>query len=303
MHFGNANFFFLPLTLLCCFIVGGCATAPWTTLIEDDRRQPIEDSYHRFTESQKRCIAGWDADIVITWKSSLNDYSFPAYLQALPPSYFKLVIANPLGQPLKLLATNGADYQFIDVIERTSIYGSTRSWALRYNLPYTMINRSWPDLLLGRPDGSKQRLITELRQDNEDRGVWLTIADVEKEYAEKQAIAEKNNAESAPGEASQSTEAITEISYPVYEYLLVDIETGAVLERIIIDEIQKPQATIAYNKWQQTGACLHPLDIKITDLPYGASVHLEFSEIQPYDLEPADFKITTPPGYARTMMP
>lgn len=303
MHCGNVTLSFPPIILLCCLCLGACAPTPWTTLIEDDRRQSIEDSYRGFTESQNQCISGWDADIVINWKSSLNGYSFPAYLQALPPSYFKLVVANPLGQPLKLLSTDGADYKFIDVIKRSSIYGSTRSWAVRYDLPYTMINRSWPDWLQGRPDGGKQRLITEIKQDNEDRGVWLTIADVEKDLIEEQTTVVQDLVEGAPGEGLKNAVTDTEISYPIYEYLLVDAETGIVKEQIIIDEQQKPQATIVYNQWQQTDACLYPVDIEITGLPYGAHIHLEFSEIQQADLTPDDFTITIPPGYSRTMMP
>lgn len=287
MRYRNVNFSLVPVILFFLLTVNGCAPTPWTTLIKDDRRQSIEQSYRRFSNSQNLCRSGWDADIVINWRTSLNDYALPAYLQTLPPSYFKLVIANPLGQPLKLLATDGVDYQYIDVMDRSSISGSIRSWAIRYDLPYTLISRSWPDWLQGRPDGGKRRLISDIRQDNEARGVWLSIADVEEEH-----VVEKNDMETD-----------SDITYPVYEYLLVDPETGIVKEQIIVDELQKPRATIVYNEWLQAGTCLYPVDIELTDLPYGAYIHLQFSEIQQAELNPVDFRITVPPGFSRTMMP
>lgn len=287
MRYGYVNFCAAPVILFFLLVMNGCAPTPWTTLIQDDRRQTIEQSYRQFTNAQNLCRSGWDADIVINWQTSLNDFALPAYLQTLPPAYFKLVIANPLGQPLKLLATDGINYQYIDVMDRSSISGSIRSWAIRYDLPYTLLSRSWPDWLQGRPDGGKQRLITEIRQDNEARGVWLSIADVEAAH-----VAEKSDMETD-----------SDITYPVYEYLLVDPETGIVLEQIIVDEQQKPIATIVYNEWLQTGACRYPVDMEFTDLPYGAHIHLQFSEIQQADLNPADFRITVPAGFSRTMMP
>ena len=288
MRYGNVNFY-AALAILLFFLVllNGCAPTPWTTPVENDSRQTIEQSYRRFTDAQNLCRSGWDADIIINLQTSLKDYTLPAYIQTLPPSYFKFVIANPLGQPLKLLATDGVDYQYIDVMDRSSIFGSIRSWAIRYDLPYILIGRSWPDWLQGRPDGGKRRLITEFRQDSEARGVWLTIADVEEKY-----VTEKTDSETD-----------SEITYPVYEYLLVDPETGVVKEQIIVDELQKPQATIVYNEWLQTGDCLYPVDIELTGLSYGAYIHLQFSDIKLADLNQADFNIAIPSGFSRTMMP
>ena len=287
MRFGTSEFRSALTILLFVLLLGGCAPTPWTTLIEDERRQSIEDAYRHFAHSQNQCMSGWDADIIVTWKSSLKEYSVSAYLQALPPSYFKLVIVNPLGQPLKLLSTDGSDYLYIDVVDRSSISGSIRSWAIRYDLPYALVRRSWPDWLQGRPGGDKQRLITEIRQDNDARGVWITIAESEDQVAEE----------------NLGSEPDPDISYPVYEYVLVDPETGVVKEQIVIDERQKPQATIVYNQWRQIRSCLYPIDMEFTGLPYSTDIHLQFSETQQTELTPNDFLITVPPGFSRTMMP
>lgn len=302
----SAKLYSLPVALLCCLILNGCAVTPWTVPVEDDNRQSIETTYRKFAESQNRCLSGWDADIVVDWKSSVNDFTFPAYLQALPPSFFKLVVSNPLGQPLKLLSTDGKDYQYIDVLNRSSIGGSTRSWVVRYDLPYTIVNRSWPDWLQGRPDGGEQRLITEIRQDGENRGAWLTIADKEYQTAADTGIVENDLAPEGPMQANIEDEQEPDESatdYPVYAYLLVDTKTGVVKEQIIVDKLQKRKATIIYNQWHQIDTCLYPLAIEITDLPYGGHIQLKFSEIRQADLYPTDFSITVPPGFARTLMP
>jgi len=295
----NAERGLFPFMVLCALILSSCAPVRRADLIEADLRQSIEDAYQKFSTGQSRCVSGWDADISITWKSSLKDFSFPGYLQALPPSFFKLVVSNPLGQPLKLLTTDGEQYRYIDVADRSGIYGGTRSWAVRYDLPYTVISRSWPDWLQGRPDGGKQRVISEIRHDREDRGVWLTVADVEMETPAQQAIAAPYLDADSPDSDTQKPD----MTLPVYEYLLVDAETGVIKEQIVLDERQKPQATIIYNQWENIGQCRYPLDIEITDLPYGGYIHLEFSEIRQTDLTASDFKIAIPPGFTRTMMP
>jgi len=296
------------LVLLCVAALGGCARVPWTDLVEDGRRDTIESAYRDFAASQSRCTSGWDADAVVDWQSSLADYSFSAYLQALPPAYFKLVVANPLGQPLRILATDGGSYRSIDVMSRSSVYGSTRSWALRYDLPYTVVKRSWPDWLQGRPDGGRQRIITEVRQDGSDRGVWLTVADAELEPdAERGEIVEQDivvlPAAAPMQDSAVDAENEPEPDYPVYEYLLVDGETGIVKQQIVVDEQEKPQATISYNSWQQIDTCLYPEEIVIDDLPYNATIGLRFSTIRQTTLTPEDFTIRIPPGFSRTMMP
>ncbi|MCG6930331.1 MAG: hypothetical protein LJE64_07215 [Desulfofustis sp.] len=273
--------------LLITLLLGGCAPTPWTTPVEDGLGISIKRSYLHFSETQNQCRAGWDADLLATIRTTLNDVAFSAYLQALPPSLFKLVISNPLGQPLKLITTDGAAYHYIDTLARSSITGSIRSWAVRSNLPYTLISRPWPDWLQGRPGVADQGTVTAIRQDGKGRGAWLTIGYT----ADK---ADQHN-----GEKESGTMPARQVS----AYLLVEPETGIVKEMIVVDERQKPQATIRYTEWQQVAGCLYPVDIEVTGLPYGGYIHLKFSNLQQAELVPGDFQIRTPAGFSRTMLP
>ena len=272
MHFeksslvtGTVMFLLLPLLLL-----GGCARAPWTALIEGKQKDSVQQTFLDFNASQNRCRASWDAEVDISWKSAVRNYAFSAYCQALPPSHLKLIVSNPLGQPLKAIATNGVTYQAIDAVERSIVTGSLRSWAVSHDLPLSLVNGSWLDWLEGRSSATIER-IGEIRLDAQARGVWLSIV----------------------GIASDEIE----------EHILFDWENERIVERILIDKQNEQYATLEYRQWQEIDQCLYPVALSISGLPLGAQADLRLSGIRQNSFLPKDFNLDAPRGFKRSWLP
>lgn len=262
---GTSLLLLLPLLMLVT-----CARVPWNEIIEGEQKSALEQSFLNFTASQIRCPASWDAEVDISWTSAVQNYAFSAYCRVLGPSYLKFIVSNPLGQPLKIIATNGSTYQAIDAVEQSIVTGSIHSWAGRHDLPLSLVNGAWLDWLKGRSSATGERL-GEMRLDVQGRGAWLSIVGTEN------------------GE--------------IEEYTLFDGERERIIERILVDDRQQPFATLEYLQWQEIDQCLYPVVLSISGLPLGARAELNFSEIRQNDFLPADFNLDFPRGFSRTWLP
>ena len=266
----------ISLTLvLLLFFLGGCARVPWSTIIEGDPRNQLEQNYRQLGANRLQCPTAWDAEVAIRWSNQLQTRSFAAYAQFLYPSYLKLVISNPLGQPLKLMVTDGSSFHLLDAVQKASTTGNLRSFAMRNDLPWSVIDRSWIDWMTGQPTYENGQ-ITHIRNDREARGVWLTIA-------------MSSEADGNPNE--------------LLEHVLFDHVNQRIYERIVIDQQQRPMATIRYRKWQEFDGCPRPIDLSISGLNFGTSVDFVFSDIRAGDFLPETFRLPIPQGYSRTLMP
>ncbi len=247
-----------------------CARVPWTSLIEGDQKSAIEQTYLNSVEKTKRCSSSWDGEVTVSWDSAVQTYSFSAYCQVLEPSYIKLIVSNPLGQPLKLISTNGTDYQAIDAHKRSSVGGSLRAWAIRNEIPLTLTKMPWLDWLQGRANPDNNQIL-EIREDAQNRGVWLGVAETDMAR--------------------------------IQEHVLFDIDTSLIFQRLIVDEQNKPLATITYGEWQQFDGCRYPAQISFTGLPYGSSAELIFSDVKSVTLTRDSFNLKIPPGFTRKLLP
>jgi hypothetical protein len=259
-----------PLFLLLIFLtLSNCAKKPWTSLLEGEQKSGVEASFHNFTTSQDVCRSSWDAEVEIRWTSSVRNFSFSAYSRMLEPAYLTFIASNPLGQPLRVIATNGKTYRDIDTVERSVISGSLRSWAVRYDIPLNLVKGAWLDWIGGRSSATVGQ-ISEIRLDSKNRGAWLSLAGADSEIIE--------------------------------EHILFDWENGKILERILLDENDRVFATLAYPEWQEIDQCLYPVALSIDGLPLGGQVELRFTEIRQSEFEPADFNIDIPRGFLRTYL-
>ena len=272
MHFktislqaGTAVFLFLPLVLLA-----SCARVPWTTIIEGDGKNVVEEAFNDFNIAQKRCQMSWDGEVDISWTSAVQNYSFSAYCRVLEPSYLKFIVSNPLGQPVKILTTDGTTYQAIDTVERSTETGSLSSWAARHDFPISLAKGSWLDWLGGRTSVPAE-MIGEIRQDSQQRGAWLSIIGADNIHTEEQ--------------------------------ILFDWESGKIIQRVVLDERNQQLATLEYLAWQEIDRCLYPVTLAIGGLPLGAGVELRFSDIRQGDFSPRDFNVDHPQGFNRTWLP
>lgn len=272
MHFktislraGTAVFLLLPLLLLA-----SCARAPWTTVIEGDRKHIVEQAFNDFNLAQKRCQTSWDGEVDISWTSAVQNYSFSAYYRTLEPSYLKSIVSNPLGQPLKIITTDGTTYQVVDTVERSAETGSLNSWAAQHDLPLSLVKGPWLDWLGGRTSAAAG-MIGEIRLDSQQRGAWLSIIGAD--------------------------------SVQIEEHILFDWESGKIVERIVLDERNQQLATLKYLAWQEIDRCLYPVNLAIGGLPLGAGVELRFSDIRQGGFGPRDFKVDYPQGFSRSWLP
>jgi hypothetical protein len=256
--------------LLSLLVLNGCAKSPWTSVLEGEQRTGLVAAFADFIDSQNQCTPSWDAQVTIAWTSAVRNYSFDAYCRMLEPSYLRVIVSNPLGQPLKIIGINSTTYQAIDTVQRSTVTGSLRSWAVRHDLPLNLVHGSWLDWLGGRSSAAAEQ-IGEIRLDSEHRGAWFNIHVADTETLE--------------------------------EYILFNRENGKIVERILIDEHGQVFATLEYLEWQEVDGCLYPVTLVIGELPLGGRAELRFSDIRQSSFEPADFNIYSPRGFSRTWLP
>ena len=258
------------LLVFAQLLLSSCARRPWTTVVEGPQQKEIDQAFANFISAQSHCLAGWDSDITIKWKSTLQTFSVNAYCQALEPSHLKLVVFNPLGQPIKIISINGETYLLIDALAKTSVTGNLHSWAIDNSIPDSLIERPWLEWLQGRSSASNDQIV-EIRLDGQNRGAWLSVA--------------------------------TDPNPRVSEYLLFDPENLRILERIILDDRGKKLAVIEYQRWQQVDGCPFPEEIAIGELPLGAKAWLGYTDTRWVNLTPADFSLEIPPGFRTVVVP
>ena len=275
MHSGTSNSkhsaaLGLLFPLLAVLALSSCAKTPWTALLEGEQKSVVETSYINFIASQDVCHPSWDAEVEIRWTSSVRNFSFSAYCRMLEPTYLKFIASNPLGQPLRVIATNGTTYRDIDTVKRSIVSGGLRSWAVRHDVPLNLVKGTWLDWIGGRASAAVGQ-IGEIRLDSQHRGAWLSMTG-----ADSQAIK---------------------------EHILFDWENEKIIERILLDDRGQPFATLAYLEWQEIDQCPYPVTMVIDELPLGGRVDLGFTDIRQSEFEPADFNLEIPRGLLRTWLP
>ena len=256
--------------LLVVLALSSCAKTPWTSLVEGEPKNVVETSYMSFISSQDVCRPGWDAEVEIRWTSSVRNFSVSGYCRMLAPAYLKFIASNPLGQPIRIIATNGKIYRDIDTVARSAVTGELRSWAEYHDLPLNLVSRTWVDWLGGRSSSPVDK-IAEIRLDSKNRGAWLSMAGADSEAIE--------------------------------EHILFDWENGKIIERILLDESDRRFATLAYLEWQESDQCLYPVALSIDGFSFGGKVDLRFTDIRQSGFEPVDFNVDIPAGFRRTWLP
>lgn len=260
----------LLLPFLILLTLSSCAKTPWTLPLEGAAKSAVETSYMNFIASQDACRPSWDAETEIRWTSSVRNFSFSGYCRMLRPAYLKFIASNPLGQPIRIIVSNGTIYQDIDTVEGTIVTGGLNSWALRHDVPLTLVNGTWLDWIGGRSSAPVGQIV-EIKLDAGNRGAWLSMA----------------------GANSESIE----------EYILFDWENGKIIERILLDESERHFATLAYLEWQDLNQCLYPVALSLDGLPLGGKVELRFTDIRQDEFEPADFNVDLPSTFQRKWLP
>lgn len=259
-----------PVLLLAVAVATGCARKPFGPALEGDQRRAGEARYSRYLEADSSCSPGFDGEIVVRWQSTFDSFAFSGYFQALSAAYFRFSATTPLGQTLFAMSSNGSSFQAVDPGRRHYLAGSLRSWGIRHQISNAFITGPWTSWLAGRPPPEATKLVS-VHVDDQARGTWYGVS--------------------------------SQTGTTVLEYLLVEPEQGRLLKRIILDRAGKMQAELAYGQWEEVGACRQPMEISISGLSFGTEAVLGLTDVQPAELTPADFSISPPPNYQRTLLP
>lgn len=259
------------LIWLSLLLLSGCARPPWGIPVDEERRSLLIAGYERHLQQARRCGNEFDGEVVLHWRTRLDTVSLNGYYQIMSPSYLRLTVANPLGQPLVILAANGSSYQVLQTAKRMYYAGSLRSYGARNRIPAPFLSGPWFDWLTGRPISTAAR-IGDIRDDSGARGVWFSLV-------------------------TDDDRAV------VLEHILVEPTGGRLLERLVVNEHDEMQARVSYDNWQQVEQCFLPLHISITGLSFGAEAQIRFSEVRSAPLTLSDFTLPVPPGYLRQLMP
>lgn len=283
----HAIILFISLTLF------GCAGKPWTDPVGEKDRESFETLFYEMHKRDSQCACCLETEITLSWNTPMEKKAMAGHLQIMAPSAIKFIMSNPLGQPLYALVSNGNTFQAVNTVTRKYQRGSFDSLMLRYEAPRPLLSSNWVSFLTGRLQMSNPQ-ITEIRNDREKRGVWVTI-----HY--RDGGREKMN------------------------HLLIDPVGKKLVKRVLVEKqvkkggyemggeeavsskrnvIEKTVAVINYNNWLSKSNCPVPTNIQITESSFDSELNILLSKITTdAELTSDDFKIKPPPGYFQQFLP
>ncbi len=254
--------------LFVSFLLAGCASKPWTDPLEGTEADSAKQLVDALVAQDAACGPTLAGDIDLFYQNPLEKKALSGFLQFSEPSSYKFVVANPFGQPVLIIAGDQEAFQAIDTTSKNYLAGSIRSFGLRNNIPAPFLKSDWAAWLTGRNQLSRQTII-DIRNDRDSKGIWLTF----------------------------QSQGQTDV-----HRLLVDPAQQIVLVHILENERGRTVAEVSYDDWMTQGACRQPLDINITGLDYGTTIHLKLSNVLISD-EKKTYRLKPPPGYIQHYMP
>jgi outer membrane lipoprotein-sorting protein len=263
-----------PVFFLCfvLFLSGGCARNPWTNPVDDNQAGMIKDVIQKKIATDAACSSTLDAEITISVKTVMETKSFSGFVQLKLPSSVKFVTTNPLGQTLLALVSDGQSYRTVNTLDNQFTSGSLSTMAIRNDIPQELLTGKWGIWFSDRIEISKDAEITDIRQDETARGIWVKLATKTKEGGQ--------------------------------EYILIDPANGRPLLRLLMDAEENPIARIEYSDWQQSQKCEQPTTFHITGLSKGVEITIHLTDIiTDKILTERDFILRPPPGYFIELRP
>ncbi len=245
----NCSQFFLSTLVLSAFLLSGCALKQWRDPLGETEEKAARQVVNRLFQLQSSCSNSIDAEINITWESRVSDGGITGYLQTLLPSDIKVIALNPLGQTQYAFATNGHQFQTINVAARVYKHGRVSTFVKKHSIPKSILHDEWGLWLAGRiPQGKEE--FQQLRQDELQRGFWLSVK------PEKQS------------------------SYFDDVFLLIDLNNQRLLERVATDKDGNEVARVLYKTWTAIDNCPIPTAIEIQSHSYGTAIQIVLNKIR-----------------------
>lgn len=263
LHVGQVLLF-----LFAAFVLAGCASSPWTNPLKGTEADSIARQIDALTARDALCGKTIEGDLVLFYQSPLGKKALDGFFQFSMPSAYKFVVTNPFGQPVLVIAGDKEYFQVINTLKKQFLTEKLSSFGLRNDIPSSLLKSDWSSLLTGRFQLSS-RSITDIRNDRDARGVWLTF---------------QNNNQAG------------------VSHLLLDREKEIFLVYILEGGNGKKIAEITYGKRLPADTCHQPLEINIAGLDYGTEIHITLDNVI-LNEEKKTFQLHPPPGYTRQYMP
>lgn len=275
MHSNNntplyRRLFHTLLYVALSIFIAGCAARPWTTPLLEDEAENTYVVIDQLVERDNECENTLDADLTIQFNSALGKKAFNGHLQLSMPSAFRFAVTNPFGQPVFMVAGDEKSFQSVNTLNKKYLSGRLRSFFLLNNIPTFFLSENLGDWLTSRSSLSSE-IISEIRQDKEQRGVWVTF------QHESGATIDKT-------------------------HLLLAPDNATFLTRILEDKSGKILAKTDYSDWVSAGFCNQPLSIDISGLDYSSDINLKLTNIQFLEKR-KKYTIPPPPGFNRQYLP
>lgn len=256
----------LLVATILLLLIPGCARKPWQQPIDGNRLDntlSVVEQMRREEAARSNCI---DADVAIYYTSTITDRAVSGYVLLMQPQSVKFVTANPLGQPVFALVSDGGQVQFVNTLESLYAAGEAQEFAESYSIPRIALASDWGTWLTARLP--RQKDIITIREDADGRGLWL----------------EMNGKNAA-----------------FREQVLLDTDRRQVVERAFTSPSGTIEARLVYEDLlpeTSNGKSIQPGTITISELDYSGKVILKFSRLQTVeDCRPSDFRLRRPPGY------
>lgn len=257
---------------LFCLICSGCARTPWTDSLDAKQADSIVQFLQSDNLRAESCPESIDGDISLSYRNFFDKKNMAGYFQIISPSFIKLVVSNPFGQPILILTSDQKSFQLINTMKRMYIAGSLYSYGLQNDIPLALLRGNWQDWIRGTIS-VKPSTITNVRGDAEDRGTWIT--------------------------AESETEGNL-----LKTHLLINPEEGVLLSRIIEDDKGNRLSEFTYNDWESVGACRQPYTVRVTGLEYHTEITIKLSEVLIAEkVAENEFLLTAPANYLQQIIP
>lgn len=262
----------LAILLANLFLVAGCARKPWGEPLAEDQAKAMVQTIAAMQARDEQCPPCLDTEARLFFKNRLKTVAVSGYLLMKQPSLFKLVVANPLGQPLLAISSNGKTFQRVATMERNYLHGRVQSYGLYHDVPLSILNGDWGAWLTGRISGQRFE-VKDVRQDEQNRGIWLTTS-----Y----------------DKAGQSYR----------EHVLIEPDRQLILGRVLTSGKDAVLANVTYSGHREIGGCQQPERIAVSDLDFGTEIQLEFSDTREVEqCQVSQFALPKPGGYTEQYMP
>ena len=137
----------LILFILTC---SGCARKPWTTTLDDNQAENIVHFLQQLNHKAELCPESIDGDISLSYQNIFDKKNVRGYFQLLSPSFIKLIISNPFGQPVFMMTSDQHTFQLIDTFERRYVTGNVSAYGMIHNIPPALLRGDWQNWLQGK---------------------------------------------------------------------------------------------------------------------------------------------------------